>query len=117
MIAGNHYSRKFRLPRYDDRRAFERVCVLVSARMSDLTETKPAMDCLVFDLSANGAKVRIERPWTGDRIKQLTLCGVVDHEVQLAWSHGGFAGLQFTADPEAIAGTLAGILPGRCLEL
>ncbi len=117
MAANDQYLQTLQETRNADRRAFERACVLVSAQMSDPGETDQVTDCVVFDLSANGAKIRIARPLAGGPIKQLTLYGLVDFEVRPAWNHGGFAGLQFMAKPETVAETLAGVLPGRCLEL
>ena len=117
MAAGDQHFQTLQKARNHDRRAFERACVLVSAQMSDLTDSAHVTDCVVFDLSANGAKVRIDGPLAGNPIKQLTLYGLVDFEVRPAWNDGAFAGLQFTARPEIVAETLAGVLPGRCLEL
>ncbi len=117
MAARDQHFQTLQKARPDDRRAFQRASVLVSAQMSNPEESGLVTDCVVFDLSANGAKIRSDRALIGARIKQLTLYGLVDYEVQLAWNYGDFAGLQFMASPEIVAETLAGILPGRCLEL
>lgn len=116
MAASDQYFQMLQKAQSDERRAFERACVLVSAQMSDLAASAHVRDCVVFDLSANGAKIWIDGPLAGDPIKQLTLYGVVDYDVQLAWNYGGFVGLQFIARPEIVAEKLVGVLPDRCLE-
>lgn len=116
MAASDQYFQALQKAQNDDRRAFERACVLVSAQMSDLADHAHATDCIVFDLSANGAKVRLDGPLTGDHIKRLTLSGAVDYEVELAWNYGVFIGLKFLAKPELVAESLIGVLPNRCLE-
>lgn len=101
----------------EERRAFERACVLIPAQMSVSADSGLITNCVVFDLSANGAKIRINRFLADAPIKQLSLFGFANYDVELAWNHGDFAGLQFSASPEYVAETLAGFLPIRCLEL
>ncbi|WP_282608012.1 PilZ domain-containing protein [Pelagibius sp. Alg239-R121] len=98
----------------DDRRNYKRAYVVVSGRVS--SDGDHSVDCVVLDLSANGAKVRFEEPVMSDEILKITLAGAVEFEVEVAWTNGVFAGLKFLDTPAKVAGVLAGILPDGCLE-
>ena len=98
----------------DDRRVFKRAYVVVSGQVSGSAEQ--CLDCVVLDLSANGAKVRFEEPVMSDQIFKITLAGAVDFDVEVVWTNGVFAGLKFLDSPTKVAGVLAGVLPDGCLE-
>lgn len=98
----------------DDRRAFKRAYVVVSGQVSDNSEKH--LDCVVLDLSANGAKIRFEEPVMSDQIFKIKLAGAVDFDVEVVWTNGVFAGLRFLDSPTKVASVLAGVLPDGCLE-
>ena len=98
----------------DDRRAFKRAYVVVSGQVSD--DGEKCLDCVVLDLSANGAKIRFEEPVMSDQIFKITLAGAVEFDVEVVWTNGVFAGLKFLDSPAKVASVLAGVLPDGCLE-
>lgn len=98
----------------DDRRAYKRAYVVVSGQVSNDSEKR--LDCVVLDLSANGAKVRFEEPVMSDQIFKITLAGTVDFDVEVVWTNGVFAGLKFLDSPTKVASVLAGVLPEGCLD-
>jgi hypothetical protein len=117
VVAEKHQiDRVVELPILDarDRRTFKRTYVVVSGQVSDTKELQ--LNCVILDLSANGARVRFDAPLKSDQIIKIKLAGAVEFDVEVAWINGVFAGLRFLEPPEKIANILAGILPDGCLE-
>ncbi len=109
-------SEKLSLVEDDERRLYKRAYVVVSGQISNGAEQEHKVDCVILDLSANGAKVRFDEPLMSDQINQITLAGTVDFDVEVAWTSGVFAGLKFLDTPEKVANVLAGVLPADCLD-
>lgn len=100
----------------DERRAYKRAYVVVSGQVSSPEGQDEKVNCVILDLSANGAKVRFDEPLMSDQIKKITLASTVDFDVEVAWTNGVFAGLKFLDTPEKVASILAGVLPDGCLD-
>lgn len=101
-----------------ENRAYARASVVVSGVVENAKETK--IDCVLIDLSANGAKIKLlqnaaDQSISSYSITKLTLTGSVEFPVEVAWSDGDFTGLRFLDPPAKVAGVLVGLLPDDCL--
>ena len=91
-----------------ENRRYHRSTVLWPAT---LVWRRSSYDCVVFNISANGAKVMIKD--AAADMKIVTLCsprfGELDGEI--VWRAPGAVGLRFIATPEDVARTLGDLLP------
>jgi hypothetical protein len=91
-----------------ENRRYHRSTVLWPAT---LVWRRSSFDCVVFNISANGAKVMIKD--AAAEMKMVTLCsprfGELDGEI--VWRAPGAVGLRFIATPEDVARTLGDLLP------
>ena len=104
----------------DDRRSYARAVKFVSGCV--LLEGQ-ALDCLVIDLSINGARLLFDRPLpdfeqASVRLSlKLRMATPLDLPMRVAWRDGLLLGVQFLDDPADIAVGLENLLPKECLEL
>ncbi|SLN37914.1 PilZ domain-containing protein [Oceanibacterium hippocampi] len=96
-----------------DRRAYARSSVLWPAT---LVYGGQSRDCVVHNLSANGAKIQTDDSDELPKNMTLRLPRFGDFAARLAWRRGVSAGLQFLDDPKMIADLLAPTLPLRRLD-
>jgi hypothetical protein len=91
-----------------ENRKYHRSTVLWPAT---LVWRRNSYDCIIFNVSANGAKVMVKEP--ADEMKMVTLCsprfGELDGEVM--WRAPGAIGIRFIAPPEDVAKMLGDLLP------
>ncbi len=104
----------------DDRRTYARAvkfisgCVLFEGRM---------LDCLVIDLSVNGARLLFDQPLpdfetAAVRLSlKLRMATPLDLPIRVAWRDSLLLGVQFLVDPQEVAVGLENLLPRECLEL
>lgn len=90
------------------RRRYERKHVLLAGRLLRGDDTVP---CLVTDISANGARIMLDRCPGGDRFGALHIdrFGLFTGEVR--WSGDGSAGIRFLDRPKTVAAAVAAVLP------
>lgn len=102
----------------DERRTYARVvkfisgCVLVDG---------VALNCMVIDLSVNGARLLFDRPLpdfeeaTVRLALKLRLANPVDLAMRVAWRDSMLLGVTFLDDPGDVAVALEPLLPKECL--
>jgi PilZ domain len=68
-------------------------------------------DCIIFNISANGAKVMIKD--ASEEMKMVTLCSgrFGEFEGEVVWRGQGAIGMRFSAPPEEVARALGDTLP------
>jgi hypothetical protein len=68
-------------------------------------------DCIVFNISANGAKVMIKD--AAEDMKMVTLCSprFGEFEGEIVWRAPGAVGLRFSASPDEVTKILRDLLP------
>ncbi len=104
-----------------ERRNFSRVSILLTGVLSHRDGIE---DCVVRDLSVNGAMISVESvPAIGSpatleiarvggfrgREKDVAANGL---RAEVAWHRNDQVGLRFTGKPHEVAETMAGLLPG-----
>jgi hypothetical protein len=97
---------------HHERRRYKRTRVLFSGR---LFSGKKAIEGLVLDLSANGARIQFAEAIAADSTMTLRLAGSVDIDAEVAWQKGNSLGLRFRDVPARISSIFAGLLPEDCL--
>ncbi len=95
-----------------ERRHYKRTHVLFSGR---LHSGQRAIEGIVLDLSASGARLRIAEPIVTNSAMTLRLGDSVDIDVEVAWQKENNLGLRFRQVPARIASIFAGVLPEDCL--
>ncbi len=108
-----------------ERRNFSRVPILL---IGVLSHRDGIEDCVVRDLSVNGAMISVENaPVIGSpvtleiarvggfrgREKDVAANGL---RAEVAWHRNDQVGLRFTGKPHEVAETMAGLLPGAVLD-
>ena len=108
-----------------ERRSFSRVSILLTGVLSHRDGIE---DCVVRDLSVNGAMISVENaPAIGSpatleiarvggfrgREKDVAANGL---RAEVAWHRNDQVGLKFTGKPHEIAETMAGLLPRALLD-
>lgn len=90
------------------RRRYERKHVLLAGRLLRGAES---ISCLVTDISANGARVMVDRCPDGDRFGALHIdrFGLFAGEVR--WAQDGSVGIRFLDRPTTVAAAVAAVLP------
>jgi hypothetical protein len=69
------------------------------------------LDCVIFNISANGAKVIIKSALEGATTVTLSCPRFGDLEAEIVWRNQGSIGLRFAAPPEDVAKALGDTLP------
>jgi hypothetical protein len=69
------------------------------------------LDCVIFNISANGAKVILKTPLEGATMVTLSCPRFGDLEAEIVWRNEGSIGLRFSAPPEDVARALGDTLP------
>src|SRR3546814_739114 len=90
------------------RRHYERKHVLLGGRFLRGVET---VSCLVTDISANGARIMLDRCPDGDRLGALHIDRFGLFAGELRWSDDGSAGIRFLDRPSTVAAAVAAVLP------
>ena len=104
----------------DDRRSYARAVKFISGCL--LFEGR-TLDCLVIDLSINGARLLFDQPLpdfetAAVRLSlKLRMATPLDLPIRVAWRDSLLLGVQFLADPQEVATGLENLLPDECLEL
>jgi hypothetical protein len=96
------------MPSKTERRQHQRTHVLFSGT---LVSGDQSVRGTVLDLSANGAKIRLDKPLRAPSAVTLRLARLVDFHVELVWSSGDMLGLKFREAPARIAAVFAAVLP------
>ena len=104
----------------DERRSYARAVKFISGcvLVDDLV-----LNCMVIDLSVNGARLLFDRPlpdFSQATIRlalKLRLPNPVDFPMQVAWRDGMLLGVTFLDDPGDVAVALEPLLPEGCLVL
>lgn len=103
----------------DERRTYARAvkfisgCVLLDA---------VTLNCMVIDLSVNGARLLFDRPLpdfdeaTVRLALKLRLANPVDLPMRVAWRDSMLLGVTFLDDPGDVAVSLEPLLPKECLS-
>ncbi len=103
----------------DERRTYARAvkfisgCVLVGEEI---------LNCMVIDLSVNGARLLFDRPLpdfeeaTVRFAFKLRLASPVDLAMKVAWRDSMMLGVTFLDDPHDVALALEALLPKECLS-
>ncbi len=103
----------------DERRTYARAvkfisgCVLVDEEI---------LNCMVIDLSVNGARLLFDRPLpdfeeaTVRLAFKLRLASPVDLAMKVAWRDSMMLGVTFLDDPHDVAVALEPLLPKECLS-
>jgi PilZ domain len=68
-------------------------------------------DCVIFNISANGAKVILKAPLEGVTTVILSCPRFGDLEAEIVWRNQSSIGLRFSAPPEDVARALGDTLP------
>ena len=90
------------------RRRYERKHVLLAGRFLRGADT---VNCLVTDISANGARIMLDRCPDGDRLGALHIDRFGLFTGELRWSGDGSAGIRFLDQPSPVAAAVAAVLP------
>ena len=69
------------------------------------------LDCVIFNISANGAKVILKAPLEGVTNVILSCPRFGDLEAEIMWRNQSSIGLRFAAPPEDVARALGDTLP------
>jgi hypothetical protein len=91
-----------------ENRRYHRSTVLWPA---ELVWRRNTYACIIFNISANGAKVMIKD--AAEEMKMVTLCSprFGELEGEVVWRATGAVGMRFTATPEEVARMLGDLLP------
>jgi len=93
----------------EDRRAFERKNVFWKAR---LVLPEGAINCVVYDLSMGGARVRLVAQMQKQQRVRLDIDKLSPLNAEVMWLGIGMIGIRFTDDPAFIGRTLGPLLAG-----
>ncbi|MDE2166596.1 MAG: PilZ domain-containing protein [Alphaproteobacteria bacterium] len=93
----------------EDRRAFERKNVFWKAR---LVLPEGAINCVVYDLSMGGARVRLVAQLQKQQRLRLDIEKLSPLNAEVVWLGIGMVGIRFTDDPAFIGRTLGPLLAG-----
>ncbi len=102
-----------------ERRAYRRALLMLSGC---LNYGDQKADCVVLDLSVNGAKVRIDGAVVNGKkfdlslTQSLSIAASVDLPVEVVWQDDTVAGLRFLREPHDVARALEELLPEECLR-
>lgn len=93
----------------EERRAFERKNVFWKAR---LVLPEGAINCVVYDLSMGGARVRLVAQLQKQQRMRLDIEKLSPLNAEVVWLGIGMVGIRFTDDPAFIGRTLGPLLAG-----
>lgn len=80
------------------------------------------VDCVLLDISAMGAKVKLEPgPGDGEQVdlsdmRRLGVASLVHFPVEVIWQDGPVAGFRFLSDAQEATEAISGLLP-QCVPL
>lgn len=97
----------------EDRRAFERKNVFWKAR---LVLPEGAINCVVYDLSMGGARVRLVAQLQKEQRVRLDIDKLSPLNAEIVWLGIGMVGIRFTDDPAFIGRTLGPLLAGGAAQ-
>ena len=106
---------------YQERRSYKRALALLSGGLS-FGDDGRLVDCAVLDISASGARVKLDKPLgDGEDVnlrleKRLKIAAPMDFSVEVAWQDGSIVGLRFLNDPCEVAVALEALLPPECVR-
>ncbi|MBV9521151.1 MAG: PilZ domain-containing protein [Alphaproteobacteria bacterium] len=83
-----------------ERRRHERAPLLSSG---SLHKDDGVVDCVIKDISASGARLKMERRITEQKNLVLDIDGVGLFPSRIAWQREDEAGIQFLSDPSTVA--------------
>ena len=95
-------------PNDDGNREFKRKAVLWRATL-DCGDAP--LDCQVYNISAGGAKLRMNEPITRRSVVQLQGYRFGELPARIIWQQDDWVGLSFLADPDRVAHTMSNVLP------
>lgn len=93
----------------EERRAFERKNVFWKARV---VLPEGAINCVVYDLSMGGARVRLVAQLQKQQRVRLDIDKLSPLNAEVVWLGIGMVGIRFTDDPAFIGRTLGPLLAG-----
>ncbi len=91
------------------RRRYPRVTVVWAA---EIVWADGSSDCVVLNISINGAKIQVPSPYTGPAEITLKLERFGDFPAVVAWSDDISIGIQFRDSPEKVAAIIGEAVPG-----
>ena len=103
----------------NDRRSFTRALKLISGC---LIHDEQRLNCMIVDLSINGARLLFDRPLpdfdedSGLLSLSLRMASPVDLPMKIVWRDGMLMGAEFLMDPADVAVALEPLLPKECLK-
>ncbi|MDJ0944491.1 MAG: PilZ domain-containing protein [Kiloniellales bacterium] len=103
----------------DERRTYARAVKFMSGCVLVADEV---LNCMVIDLSVNGARLLFDRPLpdfeeaTVRLALKLRLANPVDLAMRVAWRDSMLLGVTFLDDPHDVAVALEPLLPEECLS-
>ncbi len=104
----------------DERRVYARAVKFISGCVLVDDEV---LNCMVIDLSVNGARLLFDRPLpdfeqaTVRLAFKLRLANPVDLTMRVAWRDSMMVGVTFLDDPRDVAVALEPLLPKECLVI
>ena len=94
---------------WKERRAYWRNTVVWNG---NLTIEESSVECVVLNVSANGAKLHFSQPIDfADPTGVLTIPRLGEFGAEIAWVKGNTIGLRFEEPPERVQQLIADILP------
>ncbi|MDJ0893678.1 MAG: PilZ domain-containing protein [Alphaproteobacteria bacterium] len=96
-----------------ERRRFPRSTVVWSGR---LLFAGGSADCVVLNISINGAKVQLSGGYTGPEDVVLEIARFGQFRGQVAWRSGNSVGVTFDEEPDRVAAVIGAAVPGTRLE-
>ncbi len=93
-------------PQGPDHREHARSAVLMAGRLYCCGEWKP---CQVVNVSAGGARLKIDSPYCPGQELALELGACGQYPGLVAWARGEEIGFKFTCDPAEVAEALIGL--------
>lgn len=91
-----------------DRRRFHRSTVVWAGEL--VTESS-VVDCVVLNISVNGAKVQLSKPYQGSDTVTLKMPRFGDFEGDVVWRSGNSVGVKFRTDPKIVATIIGEAVP------
>ncbi len=106
---------------YQERRSYKRAPGMLTGCLSYSADGR-LTDCVLLDISARGAKVKLDKiPGDGEAVnlrlgQRLKIGAAIDLPVKVVWQDGPVVGLRFLNDPYEVAGALQELLPPECVR-
>ena len=91
-----------------DQRQFARAGLFWSG---NLAWEDDKVDCLILDMSASGARVKIKRPLRSRRDLAFWVPRFGEFRSDVMWRDGNVIGLKFHQDPQQVSEAIGNVLP------